>query len=257
MPIKRGLPCWAPPLLSLAAAAAACEAACRLGLVSPVLLSPPSRIAAAGWSLAASGTLWPDLAATLSAFALSLLLAGVVGTLAGAAMGASPLASALLEPWFAALNAVPKIALLPVVVLGFGLGRPPAVFLGAVMGSFPVAVSVHAGMRGLERDFVQLARAFGAGRLMILRAVILPGLLPHGLAAFRIAINYCMVGVLLVEFFAADRGLGYRMLVFSSNFQTAPFFALLVFVMGLALALSAALRRLERRLTAWRPEALE
>lgn len=257
MPVKPSLPVRALPLLSLGAAAAAWEAACRLGLVSPVLLSPPSAIAAAGWSLAASGALGPDLVATLSAFAWSLLLAAAVGIAAGAAMGASPLAAALLDPWLTALNAVPKIALLPVVVLAFGLGRPPAVFLGALMGAFPVAVSVHAGMRGLERDFVMLARAFGASRLVILRAVILPGLLPHCLASLRIAINYCLVGVLLVEFFAADRGLGYRMLVFSSNFQTAPFFALLLFVMGLALALSAGLRRLERRLTAWRPEALE
>jgi NitT/TauT family transport system permease protein len=198
-----------------------------------------------------------DLAATLSAFGASLALATVLGTAVGAAMGASRTAYHLLNPHMTALNAVPKIALMPIVVMWFGLGFPSAVFLGTLMGSFPIAVSVYAGMRGLERDYVLLARAFGATRMKTALSVVVPGLVPHLIAALRIAVNYVLVGVLIVEFFASDRGLGYRMVVFSQNFQVASFFSILVLVMGLALGLAGALYWLESRLTTWRPEALE
>lgn len=243
--------------LSIGLTAILWEASCRFGFVNPLLLSPPSRIAAAGWALLKSDFFYFDLTATLSAFGASLVLAVVFGTAAGAAMGASRAAYHLLNPHITALNAAPKIALVPVVVLWFGLGFPSAVFLGTLAGSFPIAVSVYAGMRSLERDYVLLARAFRATRTKTALSVIVPGLVPHLIAALRIAVNYVFVSVLVVEFFAADRGLGYRMVVFSQNFQIAPFFALLVLVMGLALALSGVLHWLGDRLTTWRPEALE
>jgi NitT/TauT family transport system permease protein len=222
-----------------------------------VLLTPPSAVLRAALVLASSAEVRADLAATLSAYLASLVLGGLLGAFLGAAMGASRATDRLLDPYFTALNAVPKIALMPLVVLWLGLGFKPALFLGTVMAAFPIAVSVRAGMRVLERDLVLLARAFGAGPRVLWLSIIAPGLVPHFLSAWRVAANYALVGVLIVEFFAADRGLGYRMVAFSANFQTALFLALLLLSMALALAVSGLLGLLEERASSWRPEALK
>lgn len=251
------MPLRAPFWISAAALAAAWEAACRSGLVSPTLLASPSEVLRAALVLASSSEARADLAVTLAAYLSSLVLGGLLGALLGAAMGASRAADRLIDPYVTAANAVPKIALMPLVVLWFGLGFKPALFLGTVMALFPVAVSVRAGMRALERDLVLLARAFGAGPRVLWLSVIAPGLVPHFLSAWRVAANYALVGVLIVEFFACDRGLGYRMVAYSANFQTAPFMALLLLSMALALAVSGLLRLLEERASTWRPQALQ
>ncbi|MBI3548904.1 MAG: ABC transporter permease [Elusimicrobia bacterium] len=227
------------------------ETSCRLRWVSPVLLSAPSRIVASLASLMGSGALTGDLAATASALLLSLAIALAAGGALGVGMGLSQPTFRLIHPYLVSLNAIPKVALMPVLVLWFGLGLPPKVFLGAFMGSFPIAMAAYGGVRSLESDLLMMARSFGAGRMMILREVVLPGLLPHVLPALRVAANYALVGVLIVEFFAADRGLGYRIIVYSSNFQTEAFFALLLLVAAMGLACASTVGFLERRLVRW------
>jgi len=230
------------------------ELCCRAGLVSPVLLSSPSEIIKAGAGLAASGGIGQDLRSTLGAFASCLTLAALLGTLAGAAMGYSPSVYSIVNPFFVSMNSIPKIALMPVLVLWLGIGTAPKIFLGTLMGSFPIAVSVLAGMRAVEREYVLLARSFGAGPMRILRSVILPGLVPYTLAGLRVAVNYVLVGILTAEFFAADQGIGFKMVLFSSNFEVASYFALLVFIALLAILSTAAIQAVEQRLASRRAE---
>ena len=241
-------------LSSLITLLVAWESVCRKGWVSPVLLSPPSAIASSLVELLRSGAIAGDLASTIAAFALSLLLAVGFGVAVGITMGMSESMYFLLHPYIVSLNSVPKIALMPVIVLWFGLGLPPKVFLGSLMGGFPVAMAAYGGMRSLERDTLLVARAFGAGRWRILRSVVLPGLAPHVLASMRVAVNYVFVGVLTAEFFASDGGLGYKMVLYSSNFQTERFFSLLCLVAAIALACAGLVRLAERRFFSWAPE---
>jgi len=100
-----------------------------------------------------------------------------------------------------------------------------------------------------------VARAFHAGRWMTLRSVILPGILPHLLGGLRVGVNYAMVGVLVSEFFASSRGVGYRMMLYMSNFEIDAFFVCLVLVAAFSLLCSGVLHWLSLRFQAWRPDA--
>lgn len=223
-------------------------------LANPLFFSSPSRILSSAPDLLTSSVFMSDLVATLSGFGLALGSALVLGVVLGVGIGRSPLLHRLLNPVVVGINAVPKIVLMPLVVLWFGFGLGSKVFLGAVMAGFPILVNTRTGITSLDADHVQLAQAFGADRRRILRLVVGPSIAPHVLAGLRVGLNYAMVGVLIVEFFAAGEGLGYRMIVTTQNFQTDAFFVLLGVVLALVLSLTAAVGWVESWLGGWRNE---
>jgi NitT/TauT family transport system permease protein len=254
--VKARSSAWATPALA-ALLFGGWELAARTGMVDPVLVSSPSRIAIAAGRIAGTAALWSDVAYSLQVFALALAVAATLGTALGLFIGWSPLAHRLLHPLVVSLNAVPKIALMPLVVLWFGIGKPAGVFLAALMASFPVIISTSTGLAALERDHVLVARAFGAGRALTLKSVVLPGVLPYLVSGLRVGVSYALVGLLVAEFFASSRGIGYRMLAHMSSFEVDAFFVCLLLVAALSLACTAALRAIEARMQAWRPDAFE
>ena len=233
------------------------ELAGRLGWVSPVLLAYPSQIAAEGARLYGSGELVGDTLFTLRVFATSFAVAWVVGVAVGFAIGYSAVLHDVLGPFIVVANSLPKIVLMPLIVLWLGIGAAAAVFLGAVMASFPILLSVRAGVRSLDPDLIRLGRVYGAGRARMLRRIVLPAIRPFVLAGVRVGISYGMVGVLIAEFFGANRGLGYRMVLYSANFEIPAFFVCITVVAAITLGLTALVHVLERRAEAWRPSAFE
>jgi NitT/TauT family transport system permease protein len=233
------------------------EVAARTGAVEVVLVSSPTRIARSASTLLTSERFVADLGYSLSVFASAVALALVVGAPTGLIMGHSPLAHRLIHPLVVAFNALPKVALMPLIVLWVGLGRPAGVLLATLMASFPIIIATASGLRALERDHVQMARAFGAPWPLLLRRVVLPGVTPHVVSGLRVGVSYALVGVIIAEFFAASRGLGYRMVVYMQNFEVDAFFVCLLAVAGIALASTASLRAAELRVQAWRPDAFE
>ena len=233
------------------------ELVCRFELVNPVLLSSPTRIASAALRIASSGALASDALFTAEVFFVSLTVAVVAGLVLGFALGYSTLAFDALNPFIFTANSLPKIVLMPLIVLWLGIGFAANVFLGALMGSFPIIMSVYAGVRSLDRDYILLARSYRATRWHTLRAIVLPGITPFALAGLRIAVSYAMVGTLIAEFFASSEGLGYRMILYMSNFRVDEFFVCICVVAGLTLACSSVVHRLERRVEAWRPSAFQ
>lgn len=227
----------------------------RVGVIDPVLMSSPSRIASAATVLIGGGVLNDDLLFTVKVLALSLLCAVVLGTLIGYAVGRSQRAYQVLNPFIVVANSLPKIVLMPLVVLWFGIGLRANVFLSFLMASFPILVATYTGVRSLERDYIVLARSFGASRYFQTRTIVLPGLVPYILSGLRVAISYAMVGALIAEFFASSQGIGYRMTVFMANFQVDYFFVCMAVVACITLVLTGIVNRLEKRLQAWRPSA--
>jgi len=227
----------------------------RLGWINPVFFSSPTRIIRSAIDLLGSGRLNDDIQVTLLGFFFALGVATGLGVLVGISVGLSDILYRLFDPIIVALNALPKIVLMPLVILWFGLGLSSKVFLGSVMAGFPIVVGTHAGVRNLERDHVQLARAFGASPFRIFRLVVLPSIAPFVLAGVRLGVNYAMVGVLIVEFFASGKGIGYRMVLYTQNFQIDAFFVLLGLVVAFVLTCSGLVRWLENRMGRWRPVA--
>lgn len=232
------------------------ELAAQTAWLDPLLVSSPTRIASAAWRLAASGALVEDAAFTLEVFGASLAIALASGVTIGVATGVSTIAYDALNPFVASASSLPKIVLMPVIALWLGIGLAGNVVLGALMGSFPILTNVHAGVRSLDRDMVLLARAYGASRWMLFRAIILPAVTPFVLAGLRVAVSYAMVGALIAEFFASSRGLGYRMVVFTASFRVDEFFVCVGLVLSVTLSCTGLVHMLERRVQGWRPDAL-
>lgn len=233
------------------------ELAGQLDWLNPVLLSYPSQIARELVRLYDSGELVTDTLFTLKVFALSFVIAWIAGVAIGFLMGYSTLAHDMLSPFIVVANSLPKIVLMPLIVLWLGIGMTANVFLGSLMASFPILMSVRSGVTSIDADLIRLGRVYGARPGLMVRRIIIPAIVPFLLSGVRVAISYCMVGVLIAEFFGASRGLGYRMVMYSANFEIPAFFACITVVAALTLCLTQIVHVLERRAEAWRPPAFE
>lgn len=243
-------------LLSLASVAiflALWELLPALGLVKPLFTSSPSRITAAFVTLA-QGRLWNDLRVSGIEFAAGMGLAVVVGIPFGVLLGWSGRFNAIFGPFVSALYAVPRVALMPLLILWLGIGiysKIAIVFLGAV---FPIIVNTMSSVRALDETLVRCARSFGANDRQILITIALPSAVPFILAGLRLGVGRGLVGVVVGELIAAQAGIGHMMNIAGATFQTDKVF---VGVMILALfgwGLTGLLEALERRFDSWRPQ---
>jgi len=227
------------------------------GFIRAFLLPAPSAILDAGVTGLRAGLWNDDISVTLTAYLTALGFAAAIGLVLGVVMGVWKTLNHLFDPYIIGFNALPKVVLCPLVMLWFGTGMFARVFLGALMAIFPIVESTVTGVKTIDPSHVMLVRANGGGRMVLFRKVLLPSVLPHVLSGTRLGANYAMVGVLVVEFFASSRGIGYRLNAYSQNFQTDLFFVLLVLVIGFVLAVSGLLRLLEVRLGGWRSGAFQ
>ncbi|MGH7268701.1 MAG: ABC transporter permease, partial [Candidatus Rokuibacteriota bacterium] len=226
------------------------EAAVRLGWVDPLFVAAPSAVVRA---LAVIG---PDAARlsgetllkTLVAYALSVALGVGLGLLIGAVRHLYD----LVNPFLVALYAIPKILVLPWILLIFGLGMTPAVVYGALQGFFPICLLVIGGVRDIERQPILVARSMGATTWQLYRKVIFPAVLPAVLGGMRLGLVFCLLGVLVVEMFGGIRGMGFLLTTMANAFRAAELFAATALVSLLSVGGVVALEGLNRRLSHWR-----
>jgi NitT/TauT family transport system permease protein len=241
-------------LAGVVGAIIAWEAVVQLGWVNPFFSSSPSRVVVAAMGLWDNPALATDLWFTTRGFLLAMGVAIGIGVPLGLLTGVSDVAYRLFNPWIVALNSLPKIAVMPLVLLWFGMGLKSQVFLGALMAGFPIVTSTQSGARSFDRAHLMLAQSLGASQWMVVRSVLLPGLMPFVLAGLRVGVTYAMVGVLIVEFFGSSAGVGYRMVLLSSNYKIDAFFVLLLLVVCWTLSWTMALKAVEDHVGAWRTD---
>ncbi len=245
MPAVRAL-----QLASVLALLAAWEGAARGGLVDPLFVPAPSAV---GRALATMGG--PALAAlgdTLGKTAIAYALSMVLGVAAGLAVGSVRLLREVLDPFVVALYGIPKILVLPWIVLLLGYGTAPAIFYGTLHGFFPVLVLVTGAVRDVDRTLVTVARAYGASTWQLYWKVLLPAIVPSVFAGMRLGIVFCLLGVLVVEMFAGVRGMGYVMGSLANGFQAPELFAATGLVSAASIAIVLALDHVSERLSHWR-----
>jgi len=241
-------------LITFAAALALWEIAARWQAVPLLYLPPPTRVARRLVGMALDGGLGADLLATLRRLAFGSLV-GVLPALAiGIWMGWSRRARRALDPLVAALHPLPKIALLPVLLLVFGIGESSRVVLVAVGAFFPMLVGAMAGVREIPPALFEVAESCGAGSWLVLRRIVVPGSLPLLLASARLALNGALVATLVAELLTARDGLGERLWFSWQTLKVEELYGTLVVVAGLGLVLQALLDGLARRLVPWRVE---
>ena len=151
-----------------------------------------------------------------------------------------------------ALYALPKILVLPWILLMFGLGMTPAVVYGVLQGFFPICLLVVGGVRDIDQTPLRVARSMGATPWQLYRKVVLPAMLPAVLAGMRLGIVFCLLGVLVVEMFGGIRGMGFLLVSLANAFRAPELFAATALVSVLSIAIVLGLERLNRRLGHWR-----
>jgi ABC-type nitrate/sulfonate/bicarbonate transport system permease component len=226
------------------------EAAARLGWVDPLFVAPPTAVARA---LAAIGpAALAALADTLGKTALAYAIAVGIGVPAGLLLGSARAVHDVLHPFVVALYGIPKILVLPWIVLLLGFGTAPAVAYGALHGLFPILVLVIGGVRDVDPTLITVARAYGARPWQVYWKVILPASVPSVLASLRLGLVFSLLGVLIVEMFAGVRGMGHVMNAFANGFQAAHLFAATALVSAASIAIVLGLEHLNERLSHWR-----
>ncbi len=221
---------------------------------STLILVPLQDIGGALVGQAQDGMLWTDLLASSSGFALGLLLASVAGILVGIAMATSRVVFDFLDPWVSALYSTPLIALAPLFIIVFGIGLQAKVAVVITLAIFPVIINTTAGIRTTDPKLIETARSFGAGRLQILRKVMLPWSLPFILTGLRLAVGRALIGVVVAEFFGSVNGLGHSVFVASQNFDTANVWAGVFMLALIGTLLIRFMYWVERKIAPWRAE---
>jgi NitT/TauT family transport system permease protein len=155
-------------------------------------------------------------------------------------------------PFVIALYGMPKILVLPWIVLILGFGTVPAVVYGTIHGLFPILVLVMGAVRDVDPALVTVARAYGAGRRQLYVKVVLPAIVPSVVASMRLGIVFCLLGVLIVEMFAGVRGMGYLMSSLANGFRAPELFAATALVSVASIAIVLILDRVQERLSRWR-----
>jgi NitT/TauT family transport system permease protein len=243
---RRGL--W--QVASLGVLVALWESAARGGWVDPLFVPAPSAVARAFGVIGpeALRLLGETLGKTLAAYVLAVLL----GVGAGLLLGGVRYLHDVLSPFLVALYALPKILVLPWILLAFGLAATPAVVYGVLQGFFPICLLVAGGVRDIDRTPLRVARSMGATSWQLYRKVILPAVLPAALAGMRLGIVFCLLGVLVVEMFGGIRGMGFLLVSLANAFRAPELFAATALVSLLSVGIVLGLERLDRRLGHWR-----
>ncbi|MBO1079261.1 ABC transporter permease [Roseomonas haemaphysalidis] len=225
------------------------EVAVRAMQVPAFVLPAPSAIADSmvKWWWPLVDNAWQTLMTTLIGFALAI----VFGLALGVAIGSSTLLYHGLYPLLIGFNSVPKVAVVPILVIWFGIGTVPAVITAFLISFFPIVVNVATGIATVEPELRDVLRALGARPSDIIRKVGLPRAMPYFFASLKIAITVAFVGSIMAETVAANKGIGHLMILASSRFDVPLVFAGLIITGVMGVLMYALAVVIEERTTGW------
>jgi len=228
------------------------EIAARTGLIDERLYTPPSAIGIRGGEMIASGDLWVHVGATLLRLVVGFVIGSIAGILFGLIMGLWRPVRAALEPTFTALYALPKIAILPLLLLIFGLTETPKILSVAISVFFVVQINTLSGIVQIDARILEAARAYRARGLNLFRHVLLPGAMPAIMTGLRVSAGMAVIVITAVEFVASNEGLGYLIWNSWQLFQPATMFVGLITVALIGAGVTGLIILLERALIPWR-----
>lgn len=245
---------WLSPLL-LIALIALWEVGVRVFAISPILLPAPSAVAMALVEGFRSGFLLRHFGVTLFETLGGFFIGAAAGLLLGGLIAQSRLAERVLYPYVIAFQAVPKVALAPLVVIWFGYGLTSKVVIAATIAFFPVIANTIVGLRAVPADQLELMSAFMATRAQALWKLRVPLALPYILVGLDVGAVLAVIGAVVGEFVSAKEGLGFQILQAGFAMNTAGVFAALVLLAVMGIAISRAMRLLRRRVLYWVDES--
>jgi NitT/TauT family transport system permease protein len=223
-------------------------------LIKPFWISSPSAIGAQLWDWCVTGELWLHVQITLTETLMGFVFGAVSGVAVGLALGLNKRLAAVLDPFIIAFNSLPKIALAPLFILWFGVGLLSKVVLATFVVFFLVFYSTYAGTLAVEQELVDVLRLMGASRWQIVRKVILPSVLLWIFTGMKISVPYALIGAVVGEMMASNKGLGYLIQAAAGQYDTDGVFAALFVLMVIATGLHALLKLSERLMLRWKED---
>jgi len=220
--------------------------------VDPLFLSFPSAIAISAARLVSTGELFTALASSLQSLILAFIIASVAGISLGLLIGRYKSVEAATDWLVNALYATPLVAIIPLVILWFGLGNGAKLFIVTILAVFPILINTIAGVRNVPPQLIELGNAFAANEREIFTKIILPSALPYMMTGLRLGIGRAIIGMVVAEFFTAITGLGALIVKYGNQYDTATMFVPIFVLMLLGVTLSIAVRRAEQWIAPWR-----
>jgi NitT/TauT family transport system permease protein len=220
--------------------------------VDPLFMSYPTAIAEAGAVMIASGELLSGLIASFETLFTAFAIATVIGILVGMLIGRYKLVDVSTDWLVSALYTTPQVAIIPLVILWFGLGSAAKIFIVTVSAVFPILINTTAGVRNIPTNLIDVGMAFAANERQIFTKVIVPAALPYVMTGLRLGLGRAIIGMVVAEFFTAITGLGAIIVKYGNQYDTASMFVPIFVLMFLGVLLSALLRRAEEMIAPWK-----
>lgn len=225
-------------------------------LLDSFYISKPSEIWAALLGWIDEGVLLESIQATVVAMLYGFAVGAALGILVGLVLGSSPMLGEIFRPFLAALNAIPRLALVPLFILWLGFGLGSKVALVAVIVFFLVFYSTYEGVRDVEQRLIDVLKVMNASRLTVQLKVRIPSAATWIIQGLRVSVPYALVAAVTAEIIGANTGIGYLIQRSAGNFFTAGVFAGIAVLVVVSVVINAVVTLLEKRLLRWKPRNL-
>jgi sulfonate transport system permease protein len=224
----------------------------EFALVDRFWTSQPSDIAARLVEWISGGTLWLHLFITLQEMGVGLVIGSVAGVGLGFLLGQNLTLARVLDPFIMAIYSIPKLALAPLFILWFGVGLEPKIVLVSTACFFLLFLNTYSGVRDVDQELLDMIRLMGASQRDLLLKVVLPSASPWILTGLKAAVPYSLIGAVVGEIMASNRGLGYLLVHAQGQYDTAGVFAAIIVLMIMGLVLNEVVNRSESHLLRWK-----
>jgi len=220
--------------------------------MNPLFMSYPSAIFRAAWTITENGDLPQAFLTSMGPFVAGLAISIVGGVVIGVIIGQFWLLEYMLDPFINALYAIPRVALVPLIILWAGLEFTGKVTILVSIAIFPIIINTYAGIKDVRGSLIEIGRAYCATETQIFAKIVLPAALPYIMAGIRMAVGLAIIGMIVAEFFTAITGLGGLIVNYANSFATAKMFVPVIIIGLLGVGLTEVVMRVERRLSHWR-----
>jgi ABC-type nitrate/sulfonate/bicarbonate transport system permease component len=220
--------------------------------VDPLFMSYPTAISVAASEMIASGELLSGLLSSLHTLLYAFTIATVIGITVGMLIGRYKVVDVSTDWLVSALYTTPQVAIIPLVILWFGLGPTAKIFIVTVSAVFPILINTTVGVRNVPTQLIDVGTAFAANERQIFTKVIVPAALPYVMTGLRLGLGRAIIGMVVAEFFTAITGLGAIIVKYGNQYDTASMFVPIFVLMFLGVVLSGLLRRAEEWIAPWK-----
>lgn len=230
------------------------ETASQNEWINPLFISSPIEIAQAAVLMVQEVSFWENMKVSGYEFVSGFVLAIFIGIPIGVLSGWNSTFNAVVNPFISGLYVTPKVALLPVIIIAFGIGPASKIVIVFLMAFFPIVMSAQKAMLTLDQNLIKAARTFSASEFQIFKTIALPSTVPFLLNGIRLGIGQGLIAVVVGELFASTAGIGYQLTSNGQNLQTDRMFVGVLVITITGIILTSLLGIIERRFSSWKPE---